>query len=409
VTPVRRLLGALAAAVLLAGQAAPVFAQSRPAGVRPADNTDEGGLWNAMDKAERDARASADVNRDPALNSYVKGVFCKVAPEYCNEVRIYLMDRPYFNAAMAPNGYMEVWSGTLLRARTEDELALVLGHEVAHYAENHSLESWRAQKSRAAGLMGVQLGVALLGAAAAANASNVDAARAAMDVADGVSNVIYLGTIASLFRFSREAETEADRLGWTRAAQAGYGGDMGVRIWTGLQAETKASQFARVRNSERRLNIFGSHPLTADRLKLMQALSGTRPNSSTGDPRAYRAVIRPHLAAWIRDDMRRKDFGQTLHLLDRLSEGGEDLGLLGFFKGESYRLRREVGDHERARDAYLAASARPDAPVEVWRELGEAHRKTGNKTAARAALQAYLERAPKAEDRWLVEATLAKL
>lgn len=405
----RCLSGALLAAAFLVGQTAPVLAQQRAPGVRPADNTDEGGLWNAMDKAEVEARASADVNRDPRLNAYVKGLVCKLAPEYCGDVRVYVMDRPYFNASMAPNGYMEVWSGVLLRARTEDELALVLAHEISHYAENHSLEAWRAQKTRAAGLMGVQLGVALLGAAAAANATTAQGARAALDVADGVSNVIYLGTIASLFRFSREAENQADRMGWDRATKAGYGADMGVRIWEGLQAETKASQFARVRNSERRINVFGSHPLTTERLKLMQGLSGGRPESRSGDPRAYRAAIRPYLGAWIRDDLRRKDFGQTLHLLAELSEVGEDLGLLNFFTGEAYRLRREVGDLERARAAYLAASAHPDAPVQTWRELGEAHRKAGDPAAARAAFTAYLERAPQAEDKWLVEAALAKL
>lgn len=405
----RRLVGALTAAALLLGQAAPAISQERARGARPADNTDEGGLWNAMDKAEIAARASAEVNRDPKLNSYVKGVFCKLAAEYCGDVRIYVMDRPYYNAAMAPNGYMEVWSGTLLRARTEDELAFVLSHEVSHFAENHSLEAWRAQKNRAAALMGVQVGIALLGAAAAANASTIDGARAALDVADGVSNVVYLGTIASLFRFSRDHEIEADRRGFERAAKAGYAAAAPPAMFRALQAENKASQFAKVRNSERRLNIFGTHPLTAERLQLAEGLRANWPKTEMGDRRAYRAVIRPHLAAWIRDDLRRKDFGQTLHLLDGLSAGGEDLGLLNFYKGEAYRLRRETHDLDRARSAYQAAAAYPDAPAATWRELGEACRKTGDRVAARAAFTTYLERAPQAEDKWLVEAALAKL
>jgi Zn-dependent protease with chaperone function len=200
----------------------------RPAGVRPADNTDEGGLWNAMDKAEVQARASADVNRDPQLNAYVREIFCKLSVQYCNEIRIYVMDRPYFNAAMAPNGYMEVWSGALLRAETEDEVAFVLGHELAHYGENHSINAWRNMKSRANMLMGVQIGLSLVGAAAAGNASSVESARAVLDAADVVSNVVYLATIASLFGFSREQETEADRRGLELAAEAGYAVDTGV-------------------------------------------------------------------------------------------------------------------------------------------------------------------------------------
>ena len=406
---IRRLFGALAIGALLAGHAAPALAHPRATGARPADNTDECGIWNAMDRAEVEARASADVNRDPALNAYVKRVFCKVAAEYCDDVRIYIMDRPVFNAGMAPNGYMEIWSGVLLRARSEDELAFVLGHEATHFAENHSLLTWRAQKNRAAGLMGVQVGLALLGAAAAANANTVEGARSALDIADGVSNVVYLGTIASLFRFSRENETEADRLAHERLVKAGYARGTGAQMFRALQAETKASQFSRVRNRDARLNIFGSHPLDSERLKVMEGLTEGLPQDQFGDRRAYRAVIRPHLAAWIKDDLRRKDFGQSLFLLDRLAEQGEDLGLLGFYKGEAYRLRRNAGDLEHARAAYRIASAQPDAPAETWRELGEAHRKAGDKAAARAAFTAYLERAPQAEDRWLVEAALAKL
>jgi predicted Zn-dependent protease len=304
---------------------------------------------------------------------------------------------------------MEVWSGTLLRARSEDELAFVLGHEVTHYAENHSLQSWRAAKNRSNALLGLQVAVGLVGVAAAGNASSVEGARAALDVAEGVGNVVYLATIASLFRFSRENETEADRLGLERAVRAGYAADTGVGMFRSLQAETKASQFFRVRNREARLNIFGSHPLTIERLEQMEKLSAGREQSTPTDRKAYRATIRPHLRAWIRDDMRRKDFGQTLHLLDRLDDDGEDLGLLGFYKGEAYRLRREGTDLERARAAYLAASAHADAPVETWRELGEAHRKAGDRQGARTAFTTYLERAPQAEDKWLVEATLAKL
>ena len=72
-----------------------------------------------------------------------------MAPEYCADVRVYVLDRPFFNAAAAPNGYVEVWSGTLLRARNEAELAFVIGHEVSHVAQDHLIKSWRAAKTRA--------------------------------------------------------------------------------------------------------------------------------------------------------------------------------------------------------------------------------------------------------------------
>lgn len=106
-----------------------VAADPRPLGLQPNPATDEGGLWEVSAKAERGAQQSADINKDPALNAYVRSVTCKVAAPYCDDIRIYVMDREVFNAQMAPNGYSEVWTGLLLRATNEAELAFVLGHE----------------------------------------------------------------------------------------------------------------------------------------------------------------------------------------------------------------------------------------------------------------------------------------
>ena len=59
----------------------------------------------------------------------------------------------FFNASMAPNGYMEVWSGLLLRAEDEAQLAFVLGHEIGHYRERHTLATLRAIRGRAGAAM----------------------------------------------------------------------------------------------------------------------------------------------------------------------------------------------------------------------------------------------------------------
>ena len=105
---------------LTVGLSAPALAEGpqRPPHLRPLDPaSEEAGMWEVSDKAEARAKASGDLDPDPVLTAYVKQVQCKVAPEYCDEIRIYVMDRPYFNADTAPNGYIEVWTGALLRAR----------------------------------------------------------------------------------------------------------------------------------------------------------------------------------------------------------------------------------------------------------------------------------------------------
>ena len=196
-TTVRK--GALRAALLTGALASvlitqPALAQQRAPGLAPEMDTAEGGLWSASETAERLARRSPELNTEPGLNAYVKGVACEIAPEYCGDIRIYVMDRPAFNAQMAPNGYMEVWSGLMLRAETEAELAFVLGHEIGHFAENHSIEQWNALKAR----LGVAMAIgAVAGAAGAYYAVDLSA----------LGNLAYLGAIAMTFNYSRNQET----------------------------------------------------------------------------------------------------------------------------------------------------------------------------------------------------------
>lgn len=386
------LTGIVAAAIL----SQPAQAQQRASGLAPELDTAEGGLWSVAETAERRARLSPEVNHDPALNAYVKGVACGIAPEYCNDIRIYVMDRPAFNASMAPNGYMEVWSGLLLRAETEAELAFVLGHEIGHFAENHSIEQWNGLKTR----MGVAMAIGAV--------AGVAGAYYAVDLSS-LGNLAYLSAIAATFSYSRGQETEADELGFQRLVAAGYDPGAPSALWRSRQDEARASSFPSVRRQEASGSIFRTHPITAERIAALDALATAHPTAGRTERERYRDAIRPHLAAWLADDLRRRDFEGALTLTARLERDGLDLGVLSFHRGEIYRQRRESGDLERARDAYLVASAYPDAPVGVWRELGDLQARLGDPVSARTAYQTYLERATAADDRWIVEDNLAGL
>jgi predicted Zn-dependent protease len=405
----KRLGAALLVTASLLGPSA-ALAQARPAGLQPAVSSPEGGLWDLMDKAEAQVKRSAELNTDPALNAYVRQVACKVASEYCSELRVYVLDRPFFNATMAPNGYTEVWSGLLLRCQDEAELAYVLGHETSHFAENHSIEQHNAHKSRMNVALALSVGVAVAGAVAASSAYDAESAQAMMESTGNLIDVIYLSAVAGYFRFSRGQESEADLLGLRRAAAAGYRSSAAADSWRGLMAETSSSQFERKRKQDAKLGIFDTHPLSIERIKALEAEAAklSARGEESGRER-YRAAIRPFLPAWLKDDLRRRDFGETLHLLDQLARFGEDKGILDFYRGETFRLRGGDGDLVRARDSYLSASTQADAPVVVWRELGEAQRRTGQVGEARASLQTYLERASGAEDAWIVRDTLDSL
>lgn len=378
-----------------------------PSRERPAENTDEGGLWGMSDRAEVQARAAGTLERDAALNAYVRGVACRVAAHYCGDVRLYIMNRPFFNAQMAPNGYMEVWSGLMLRADNEAQLAFVLGHEIGHYGERHSLDALRATRARANGAMIASVAVAVVGAAAAANSPN--SAGSIADATRVATDAIYLGTIASLFAFSRENESQADQIGFDHALAAGYDPGAGAALWASLVAETGASDNPDVRRRDTRASIFATHPLSRERMEALQQRAAAHAGGGETDHERYRAAIRPFLDPWLRAELRRRDFGQTLMVLDRLSARGEDLGVVEFYRGEVFRLRRGEGDRAQAKTHYQAAIAQADAPAAAWRELGDIEAREGASAAAAEHFRIYLERAPSAEDHALVEARLAQL
>ena len=107
--------------------------------------SDEGGYGPSWTGRNRLRRSPFNL-RDPKLRSYVQDIACRLGAGHCPDIRVHLVRTPYFNASMAPNGMMQVWSGLLLRVDNEAQLAAVLGHEIGHYLARHSVERLRDVK-----------------------------------------------------------------------------------------------------------------------------------------------------------------------------------------------------------------------------------------------------------------------
>lgn len=347
---------------------------------RPQDN-DERGLWQQMDEAERDLKSSRFVMTDPALNAYVRGVLCRtVGADQCGEARIYIMRTPYFNASMAPNGMMQVWSGLLLRSENEAQLAAVLGHEFAHYRATHSLRLFRTYKERtnaAAWLSFVPFGW-----------------------------VGQYGLMFSLFGFSREMEREADAGSINYLAKAGYDPHAAARIWERMRAEMDATAAARKQKSRKDKNggIFASHPSSVERMATLRTLAvaqGGGPVDLGAD--RYRAALAPYWADFFDDQLKLNDFGASEFLLTQLASEGWTPPLL-YARGELYRRRGGAADLDQAIGFYRGAAADGDAIPQIWRGLGLALLKKGDQAAGRVELRVYLKRAPDAPDAAMVAA-----
>ena len=317
----------------------------------------------------------------------VEGVICRIASDYCSATRVYVMRQPDFNASMAPNGTMVVWSGLLIRVQNEAQLAAVLGHELGHYQRRHTLSIFRRARATTNGLMAITL---LTGGIVPA------AADAAM--------LIGIGT---LMHHSREQESEADTIGIERIAGAGYDPREVSEIWAGIAREAKADkQFNTA-------GFFASHPAPETRLREMAA-QGQRlltPTNERGTRTAefHDAVgsLRPMLLS---DEVSMRKHARTNVVIDRLLEAETiSLEAAAFYRGELFRVRGEKGDDLLAIAQYRQAISGPEAPPAAHRNLGLVLRRSGQKELARDAFQRYVELAPDANDRAMVDAYIQEL
>lgn len=383
ITPVRRALaGALALSLTLSGAAAQGESAER---VPPAAlNTDEAGLWMIFEQAERDIARSPLLIKDKALNDYVRGVLCKVTPR-CGEMRIYILDLPLFNASMAPNGMMHVWSGMLLRVENEAQLAFVLGHEFKHYSAKHSLERFRSIRDTS----NVLAFFSLIAAGAGAGY---------------VGTLAQLAALGALFSYSRDQEREADAGGLEALAAAGYDGRSAPAIWDALIEEQKANK-----DRDERSLFTATHPSPEERLKTLRAAAERAPVHGITGEETLRAAVRPHRIAWFEGELSRGEYDESLVVINRHLRVEPSSGDLLYFQGEAYRRRAGDGDLERARDSYSKAIASGTAIPQVYRGLGLVLLKLGDKAGAKQAFITYLQRAPAADDRAMIEFYLRSL
>lgn len=368
---------ALAAALLcaLAACAGAPRADLQPGEKPPADSV-EAGLWMQADRAEAKLSSSGRVIADEELQAYVRDLACRLAGAHCASLRVYVVRQPYFNAFMMPNGTMAVWSGLLLRCENEDQLATVIGHEIAHFLRRHSVQRWEAARNSltAAQLFGVVtagLGVPLGGFAV-------------------------LGAYGHIQSYSRDNEREADALGFELMSRNGYDPRQASQIWRNLIAEREAA------DEDAPDPFFASHPPSEERMATLAEQAAARDATARADSTRFHALVARHRAAWLEDELDLGRYKQLQVLLDRLKESGHGPGVAWYYQGEVLRRDPEVADKSGAITAYRKALAFDDAPAVTWRSLGLLLAWQGDAAGARGAYEKYLAAAPDADDQEMI-------
>lgn len=204
------------------------------------------GANKAYDQVLAEARANGGLNSNAEQTERVRAiaarliphtkVFRKDAPDWDWEVNVLTVDQ--LNAWCMPGGKIAFYTGIIEGLKlSDDEIAAIMGHEIAHALREHSRE-------RASEQMATQLGLSVL------------------SEAFGLStNTQQLAGVVSKYTLelpnSRQHETEADRIGVELAARAGYNPYAAVDVWKKMSKLSTGSI----------PEIMSTHPSNSSRIK----------------------------------------------------------------------------------------------------------------------------------------------
>jgi predicted Zn-dependent protease len=169
-------------------------------------------------------RAKTPTTADARQRSYVTCVANAIvrqlpAPYSDQDWEIEVFDSEEINAFALPGGHIGVFTGIFKVAKNQDELATVIGHEVAHVTQQHALKRYNREATTQIGVIGV-------GAVSGMGQAGYDLA----------------GMVASLglsLPFSRGEESEADTVGLRYMAAAGFDPRQSVPLWQNMQKKNK--------------------------------------------------------------------------------------------------------------------------------------------------------------------------
>ncbi|RMB28420.1 putative Zn-dependent protease [Sphingomonas sp. PP-F2F-G114-C0414] len=341
---------------------------------------DERGIWMEADERERVQRDSRSLVKDPALNAYVRSVLCRtVGEDRCRSVRLYIDEVPAFNAYMTPNGAMVVWTGLLLRVRSEAELGAILGHEFGHFELRHSLKDFKSHRT------------------------GTDLMAWASILVRNSANIQY-ATVGQMYAFSRDQEREADMTGFQYLARSQYPSSAAADVWEHVMGEADATAIGRRGRAQHKYvaGVFATHPTDLARATYLRAASIEAHDVKPAVVDTHQAAMAKWLPVFLNDQIKLNDFGGSEYLLAYLAEGNGWTTPLLCARGDLYRERGNPRDLVSAAQFYQEAISKGDAPPEAYRGLGLSLLRSQQVAEGQAALATYLRLKPAATDAALI-------
>ena len=196
-------------------------------------------------------RREAPISNDPQLYSYIHGLIQNIAfysPLQNKDFSLVVVNSQDFNAFAVPGNVVGINVGLFNYAETEDEMASVIGHELAHLSQRHYARNLEHQKSQSLATMAALLGSLLIMAA-----GNADTGMAALTATQAAA-------MQNQLTFSRSQEEEADRIGMETLANANMNPAAMAHMFQHML------QLTRYRTDLKEFAFLLTHPLTENRV-----------------------------------------------------------------------------------------------------------------------------------------------
>lgn len=256
----RSILPFAAALTLLLAWNAPAQEESR----LPDIGSSAGEVISPAEQAEYGAMTLAQLRHydyvleDPLIDSWLQSMGNRLAASSETPKQPFtffmLRDRQ-INAFATLGGYIGVNAGLVLAARSEDEVAGVLSHEIAHVTQSHVLRAVERAKRDSIPIMLAMLGAIAVAQSSGGNSSD-DATMAAVMSAQGL-------IAQRQIDYTRSNEAEADRIGIRALSRAGYDPEGMASFFERLQAASRGNQGG---ERERAPDYLLTHPVTSLRI-----------------------------------------------------------------------------------------------------------------------------------------------
>ncbi|MEJ2040543.1 MAG: M48 family metalloprotease, partial [Desulfosarcinaceae bacterium] len=316
-------------------------------------------LWQSAAREQAQLEAERPLLRNDKLEAYLDGVLkglWRQASTHLPPMRLRIIGDPAEQAFTYPNGVCYLTTGMLAYLQCEDQLAMILAHEMAHYLGQHTLRAWDHLNT---------------------NPEEPLSAGWVERAATGTGS-------APDFYLSMELEADARGLGWMETA--GY---CPARVIPLLQSMTGGGPEA---------GGLAGHGANA-RLRALRRLIGagiSAPDCGGSDTRrlVYNSGIAPALIFNTREAIQRGMWQRAGKDLARYCEVCPVDAEILFIRGELLRRGKVNSGAEAAIEAYQQAIGLDRDFAPAYRALGMMHYKQGRKNRAKSYFEHFLALSP---------------